>query len=122
MKIILDQGFPTTDKPMLNPEIDTYIEDEGWEQGVGYTDEEEQSMFVKVNEQGIVVVYIAIAHKNALIFPWERISHINLISQMVGSSRRLLARIIIPGLVIKIYIPWNETFNQYVPDTLSFAK
>ena len=54
MKIILDQGFPTTDKPMLNPEIDTYIEDEGWEQGVGYTDEEEQSMFVKVNEQGIV--------------------------------------------------------------------
>lgn len=115
IKKLLHADFPFSDcDPLITSKNGSY--GEGWEQGFGYTDNKNQPMWVKVNEEGIAAFYLCVAEKKPLLFPWKRISQVRISEIQIDQKRSLLASVHIPGVGINIMVPWNHQFNQFVPE------
>lgn len=115
VQVLLNEKFPeATEDPVLNSS--------NWKRGTGLTDEVNQPMWVKADETGIAVLYFCVANTKPFIIPWDRVSQVKLFEKSEESKKELWARLFVTGIGMHILVPWNEQFNDFVPDRVALTS
>lgn len=111
----LANEFPASDEdPFLNAE--NSFSDKTWVSGSGYTNDMDQPMYVKASERGIALLFICRGEKKPVLIGWDRLSQLTFSYEATEGADQQLARLFIPGIGMKIIVPWHQRFNQYIPE------
>lgn len=113
IKKLFSEFNNTTDEPLVDPD------EEKWRKGIGFTDDVNQPMWIRIVPDGIVLYYLCLSRMPPYIIPWTKVSRLTFRKYTYKGESELLARLFIPGIQSEIFIPWDEGFNKYIPDFVS---